>query len=110
MRVATLVLLVPSMAAASDGFGIVTYLVGIPLLVVVAAAFAIMSVIRPSATLRIAAWLVFVSTLLFCLYLIPDALHLFDRGFRRDSLITIAFFALLALVCWQFVGLAQRRA
>ena len=111
MRVstATVALLLPSIASASDGHGLVTYLVGLPLLLIVALALGIISAMRPTSKLKFVAWLIFAPTFLFCLYLIPDALHLFDRGFRLDSLITIVFFGLLALVCWQFLGLTQRK-
>jgi hypothetical protein len=99
-------MMVPASAYASGGGGIATYLMGIPLLLVVAIALGIVSARKPTRKAKLVSTLVFLPTLLFSLYLFPDALALLHDGPRIDSEISYGFLALLAIVCCQFAMVA----
>ena len=101
--------LASSSAIASDGFGIATFLVGVPLLFVTSLVLGVMRAFSPSQTIKVAAAVLFVPALLFSFYLIPDALSIFRYGILKpDATIGFAFFVLLAIACWLFYSLVRR--
>lgn len=107
---ATVALLLASPSAiASDGFGIATFVIGLPMLVIVCLALGIMRTLAPSRPVKLVSSAVFVPTLLLSLYLVSDALSIFRNGvLKPDSLIGVAFFGLLALMCFLFYSLISR--
>jgi phosphatidylserine synthase len=107
--IATALMMASASAQASGPEGYLTFFVGTPLLLAVAVFMGFVLARRSTTKAKLVAGLVFVPTMLFSVYLIPDALALIRRGPRMDAPISYAFFGLLALVCCQFVVVASRK-
>lgn len=105
---AAALLAVSASATASDGFGIATFVFGIPLLLFASIVLGVMLTRTSSKIIKMLSVLVFVPTLLVSLSLIPDALTLFRYGLEGDAVIGCAFFALLPVVCFSFLKLMSR--
>lgn len=98
-----LFVLVP--ALASDG--LLTLVVGIPVLLAATIVFAVLLAIRSRNFIKTLATVLFVPTLVFSLYTALDAVTMLRDFGTENFSIGFAFFALLALVCilffWLFV-------
>lgn len=95
-------------AIAADPHGLLTLVVGIPLLLAVSVLLALLLILRPGRARRRVAGVVCIPTLLYSLYVAFDAVTLFREFGSENSMIGLSFFALLALVCVLF-GVAVRR-
>lgn len=95
-------------AAASDG--LLTLVVGIPLLVVACAFLALMLPVRSRKPVRIVCAVLFAPTLAYSLYVALDAVQLLSRMGSENSMIGIAFFSLLVLSCALFYTVAVSRS
>ena len=109
--VATTALLItscPAVAHASDG--LLTLIVGIPLLLVACAFLALMLFVRSHKSAKIASAVLFAPTLAYSLYVSLDAVQLLKHIGSENSMIALAFFGLLALSCVLFYLVAGRRS
>lgn len=95
-------LLASPAAIAADPHGLLTLVVGIPLLLAVSVLLALLLILRPGPTRRRVAGVFFIPTLIYSLYVAFDAVTLFQEFGSENSMIGLAFFALLALVCALF--------
>ena len=98
-----------SPAALADPHGLLTLVVGVPLLLVASVVLGVLLILRPSAPVRIVSILLFAPTLAYCLYVALDALTLFTDIGSENSMIGFAFFGLLALACLLFFLIVRRR-
>jgi len=94
--VAAVLLLASWPAAASDLHGVLTLVVGIPVLVVASVLLAIMLPFRSRKTARFITAFLFIPTLGYSLYVAFDAVTLFREIGSENSMIGLAFFGLLA--------------
>jgi FtsH-binding integral membrane protein len=98
-----------SPAALADPHGLLTLVVGVPLLLVASVVLGILLVLRPSAPLRVVSIALFAPTLAYSLYVALDALTLLKDLGSENSMIGFAFFGLLALACRLFFLIVRRR-
>lgn len=98
-----------SPAALADPHGLLTLVVGVPLLLVASVVLGILLVLRPSAPVRIVSIVLFAPTLAYSLYVALDALTLFTDIGSENAMIGFAFFGLLALACLLFFLIVRRR-
>lgn len=103
-----LALLAPLPALAADG--LLTLVVGIPVLVVATIILGILLSIKSRKTVKNLATLLFIPTLAFSLYVMLDAITMLSDVGTENFGIGFAFFALLALACFLFFLLIRRRA
>lgn len=99
---AAIFLLSAPVAFASGSSGLLTLVVGIPLLTVVSAGLLLMLLIRPRKTVKAVSVVVFVPVFLYSGFIATDAIGLFGTFGSENSMIGIAFFGLLSLCCVLF--------
>ncbi len=99
-RVGVAALFVPFPAFASDG--LLTLVVGIPVLVVATIVFAVLLPMRSRKFIKTLAALLFIPTLAFSLYAALDAMTMLRDFGTENFSIGLVFFALLVLVCVLF--------
>lgn len=98
-----------SAALAADPHGLLTLVVGVPLLLVASAVLFVMLVLPPTQTVKVLSAVLFLPTLFYSLYVALDALTLFDDIGSENSMIGFAFFGLFALACLLFCIVVRRR-
>jgi len=106
----TALLLAAWPAAAYASNGLLTLVVGIPLLLVACALLALMLAFRSRKPARIAAVVLFAPTLAYSLYVSLDAVELLKHIGSENSMIGLAFFGLLVLSCVLFYMVARNRS
>ena len=106
----TALLLAAWPAAAYASNGLLTLVVGIPLLLVACAFLALMLTFRSRKPARIAAAVLFAPTLAYSLYVSLDAVELLKHIGSENSMIGLAFFGLLVLSCVLFYMVARSRS
>lgn len=109
LSVTTALLLGSPVAMASDPHGLLTLVVGVPLLLVASFVLGLMLALRPSRPVRRVSMILFAPTLLYSLYVALDALTLFNDPGSENSMIGMAFFGLLGLACLLFYLIVRRR-
>lgn len=98
-----------SPAALADPHGLLTLVVGVPLLLVASIVLGILLLLRHSAPVKIVSIVLFAPTLAYSLYVALDALTLLNDIGSENSMIGFAFFGLLALACLLFFLIVRRR-
>ena len=106
----TALLLASPAAIAADPPGLLTLVVGVPLLAVASFVLTLLLILRPGTLRRRIAGVLFIPTLLYSLYVALDAATLFQDLGSENSMIGVAFFTLLALSCALFRAAIQRPA
>lgn len=89
-------------AIAADPPGLLTLVMGVPLLLSVSVLLALLLILRPGTVRRRLARIVFIPTLLYSLYVALDAVTLLQELGTENAMIGLAFFALLAVACGLF--------
>lgn len=87
---------------ASDPHGLLTLVVGVPLLLVASLVLGILLVFPPRQPVKVLAAVLFLPTFFYSLYVALDALTLFNDIGSENSMIGFSFFGLLALACLFF--------
>ncbi|RYX94709.1 MAG: hypothetical protein EOO28_13925 [Comamonadaceae bacterium] len=95
-------LLASPAAMASDPHGLLTLVVGVPLLLVASLVLGILLVFPPRQPVKVLAAVLFLPTFFYSLYVALDALTLFNDIGSENSMIGFSFFGLLALACLFF--------
>ncbi|MGO3892254.1 MAG: hypothetical protein ACTJHW_14885 [Paenalcaligenes sp.] len=100
-------LLIPFPAFASNG--LLTLVVGIPVLIVAAIVLAILLAMRSRPSIKTLAAILFLPTLAYSLYVALDAITMLSDIGTENFSIGLAFFALLTLACILFFLIVRRR-
>lgn len=106
----TALLLASWPAAAYASNGLLTLVVGIPLLLVACAFLALLLTFRSRKPARIAAAVLFAPTLTYSLYVSLDAVELLKHIGSENSMIGLAFFGLVVLSCVLFYLVTRGRS
>ena len=108
-HLAAVVLLLSSpIALASGSSGLLTLVVGIPLMIVVSTGLTLMLLIRPRRSIKMFSVVLFIPVFLYSLYVAIDAIGLFGNFGSENSMIGAAFFGLLSLSCLLLYILVNR--
>ncbi len=95
-------LLSSPVALASGSSGMLTLVVGIPLLILGSAILSLMLLIRQSRFIKVVSIVLFVPVFLYSLYVATDAIGLLGTFGSENSMIGFAFFGLLSVCCFLF--------
>ncbi|MGJ7541924.1 hypothetical protein [Variovorax sp. LT1R16] len=99
----------PSAALASNPHGLLTLVVGVPLLLAASVVLAILLVLRSRKPARVLAVVLFLPTFFYSLYVALDARTLLGDIGSENSMLGLTFFGLLALACLLFFLIVRRR-
>ncbi|CAN5502307.1 hypothetical protein BH10PSE18_BH10PSE18_35360 [soil metagenome] len=105
----TALLIVSPAAIASDPHGLLTLIVGVPVVLVASVVLGILLVLPPNRPVKVISIVLFSPTSLYGLYVALDALTLFKDIGSENSMIGFTFFGLFALACLLFCLILWRR-
>jgi hypothetical protein len=94
---------------ASDPNGLLTLIVGVPVVLVASVVLGVLVLFPPSRPVKVISAALFVPTFLYSLYVALDALTLFKDIGSENSMIGFTFFGLFALACLLFCLILRRR-
>ena len=110
LSAATALLLISPAASAADPHGLLTLVVGVPVVLVASVVLAVLLVLPPSKPVKVIAAVLFVPAFLYSLYVALDALTLLKDIGSENSMIGFTFFGFFALACLLFGLILRRRA
>lgn len=94
----------------ADPHGLLTLVVGVPLLLVACVVLGVLLALRSIRSVRIIAIVLFSPVFLYSLYVALDASTLFKDIGSENAMIGFAFFGLLGLACLLFCLIVRRRS
>lgn len=95
-------------ASASGPDGLLTLVVGLPLMMASSSVLGLLLIGRRYRAIRVIAAVLFVPTFFYSLYVALDAITLFKEIGSENSMIGFTFFGLLALSCLFFFLIVRR--
>ncbi len=97
-------------AAAGNGNGLLTLVVGIPMLLCLSLVLGLLLPLRSRKPVRIASVVLAVPALAYAVYIGLDAARLLRNMGSENSMIGLAFFALMMLSCFLFFLVMRGRS
>ena len=98
----------PGIAAAANG--LLTLVVGIPMLLCLTVVLGLLLPLRSRKPVRIASLVLVVPVLAYAAYIAPDAVRLLRNPGSENSMIGLAFFGLMLLSCLLFFLVMRARS
>ncbi|MES2531874.1 MAG: hypothetical protein V4636_12610 [Pseudomonadota bacterium] len=102
-------LLISPAAIAADPHGLLTLIVGVPVVLIASVVLAVLLILPPSRPVKVISIVLFTPTFLYSLYVALDALTLLKDIGSENSMIGFTFFGLFALACLLFCLILYRR-